>query len=562
MSCFSALFVKPPEFWYNPCNYLRGLLAGCRSAAPPLPRRGGLQPLADSEIIGAGIAEVIKRKTQEPSYWETFQPTSADLDYLKNLLMERERPLSTDEMARALVDFRCRAEEERIARILSGGSLYLPKNSYQVGDTVFFPQLEFASGQVIGIREGQNPELGPFRVIRVSFPDGRVREFAAELAHHALNDVPQGDLGERLLPEELYARYGENVRKALVARLETEPAFVSWDGEWFLKDLLVEISPGQLNVAEAVLDMAGGGPLPAEALIGHLDIPKEVNPQLAIFSLNYALFEDERFDEVGPAGEILWYLRRLEPAPILEPPHRLRPRQVEYDHRLLDETLINLERWLNDEWSDMVALPKAEGPVTVVLTCPHRRSGTLPLSPPLARVFPTGRTHRIRFTFREEETGAEMPGWVVREHRFVYGLEEWYERHGLPVGAYVEVRRAEEPGVVLIRRRATRPKREWIRTATVEEGRLHFEMGRHMISCEYDDLQTIAIPDFAALDAVEERIKRERGSLADVIAEIFPELAKLSPQGTVHAATLYSAVNLVMRVPPGPILTTLVMDDR
>jgi len=155
-----------------------------------------------------------------------------------------------------------------------------------------------------------------------------------------------------------------------------------------------------------------------------------------------------------------------------------------------------------------------------------------------------------------------MPGWVVRERRFVYGLGEWYERHNLPVGAYVEIRRAEEPGVVLVRRRPTRPKREWVRLVSVEDGVLQFEMKPYMISCEYDDLLVIAVPDFAALDAAEERVRRERRSLADVVAEIFPELAKLSPQGTVHAATLYSAVNLVMRVPPGPILTTLVTDDR
>lgn len=505
---------------------------------------------------------MIQRKTQEPSYWETFQPAPDDLEYLKNLLVEREMPLSTEEMARALVAFRCRKEEERIAHILSGGSLYLPKNSYQVGDTVFFPSLDFVGGQVVGIRDGRNPQLGPFRVIQVAFPEGRVREFAAELPVHKLNDVPQEDPGPALSPEELYARYGESVQKALTARLEAEPGFVSLVGQWFLKDLLVEIPTGQLNVAEAVLDEAGGGPLPADALIGYLDMPKEVNPQLALFSLNHALFEDERFDEVGPAGQILWYLRRLEPAPILDPPARLRPRQVEYDHRLLDETLLNLERWLGDEWSDMVAPPKAEEPVRVVLTYPHRRSGTLPLSPAVARVCPTGRTHRIRFIFRDEETGEEMPGWVVRERRFVYGLGEWYERYDLPVGAYVEIRRAKEPGVVLIRRRPTRPKREWVRAVSVEDGVLRFEMGRHMISCEYDDLLVIAVTDPAALDVAEERVRRERRSLADVVAEIFPELAKLSPQGTVHAATLYSAVNLVMRVPPGPILTTLVTDDR
>ncbi|MCS7178478.1 MAG: hypothetical protein RML46_00205 [Anaerolineae bacterium] len=505
---------------------------------------------------------MIPRKTQEPSYWKEFQPTAADLEYLKNLLVERERPLSTDEMARALVAFRCRSEEERIARILSGGSLYLPQNSYQVGDTVFFPFLDFLSGQVIGVREGQNPQLGPFRVIQVAFPGGQVREFAAELPGHKLNEVSWEDPGPVFSPEELYDRYGQYVRQALAVRLEAEPGFVALAGHWFLKSLLVEISPGLLNVAEAVLDEAGGGPLPAEALIGYLDMPKEVHPELALFSLNYALFEDERFDEVGPAGRILWYLRRLEPAPILEPPARLQPRQVEYDHRLLDESLLNLERWLGDEWSEMVALPRDEEPVRIVLTYPHRRSGTLPLSPFVARVCPTGRTHRIRFVFRDEETGEEMPGWVVRERRFVYGLGEWYERHNLPVGAYVEIRRGPEPGVVLIRRRPTRPKREWVRAVSVEEGALRFEMGRHMISCEYEELMVIAVNDWAALDGVEERVRRERRSLADVVAEIFPELAKLSPQGTVHAATLYSAVNLVMRVPPGPILTTLVTDDR
>jgi hypothetical protein len=48
----------------------------------------------------------------------------------------------------------------------------------------------------------------------------------------------------------------------------------------------------------------------------------------------------------------------------------------------------------------------------------------------------------------------------------------------------------------------------------------------------------------------------------DVVAELMPELAKLSPQGMVHAATLYSAVNMAVRTPPGPILAALVQTDR
>jgi hypothetical protein len=34
-------------------------------------------------------------------------------------------------------------------------------------------------------------------------------------------------------------------------------------------------------------------------------------------------------------------------------------------------------------------------------------------------------------------------------------------------------------------------------------------------------------------------------------------MSKLTPQGHVHAQELYSAVNIVRRVPPGPLLALL-----
>ena len=50
----------------------------------------------------------------------------------------------------------------------------------------------------------------------------------------------------------------------------------------------------------------------------------------------------------------------------------------------------------------------------------------------------------------------------------------------------------------------------------------------------------------------------DRGTpLSDLIAQLLPELAKLSPQGNVHVKTLYAAVNLVRRTPPGPLFAAL-----
>jgi hypothetical protein len=68
----------------------------------------------------------------------------------------------------------------------------------------------------------------------------------------------------------------------------------------------------------------------------------------------------------------------------------------------------------------------------------------------------------------------------------------------------------------------------------------------------------VASDDPKALDMVWTRTHEHNIPLEKLIAQVFPELAKLSPQGTVHASTLYSAINLAMRTPPGPILAEMV----
>ncbi len=81
-------------------------------------------------------------------------------------------------------------------------------------------------------------------------------------------------------------------------------------GTWFVRDLMLDVDIGHLHLAEAALDMNSGGPMtPGEILqqIGGLgDSPEP----LQIFSLNFAINRDERFDEVGPAGQILWHFKR------------------------------------------------------------------------------------------------------------------------------------------------------------------------------------------------------------------------------------------------------------
>ncbi|HET91146.1 MAG TPA: hypothetical protein ENN99_10470 [Chloroflexi bacterium] len=506
---------------------------------------------------------MIQRKTQNPEYWgDEFTITPNDLQYLSTLLIEDELPRSAEELGRALVLQRIQEEEALVQRALSKGSLYQPKCTFQMGEQVVFPALDYRVGQVIGLRPGHNPEYGDFQVIQVQFETGRNREFASDFsADHPLNADVQTSIseGQALKPsEELEAEYSPQVGQLLAKRLESEPDFVRLAGEWFRRDLLVEVNTGHLNLAEAVLDMQGGGPLPTQELLGDLELPEEITPQLRTFSLNYALQEDERFDEVGPAGEVLWFLRSMEPESVQSIPLHLRYTPLDYDPALLTSEMISLEQELDDEWSDLAPPDQVSEPVTIVLTYPHWKSGTLPLSSRLSGVFPTGRTQRIRFTLVDGETKTQIPAWVVREGRYVYGLGEWYRSNDTPVGAYLELKRGEKPGTVIIQRSSQRPRREWIRIALPIDGRLTFEMRKQLIPCKYDELMIVAGEDSQAIEQVWMRTKRERLSLKQLISEIFPELAKLSPQGTVHAATLYSALNIAIRTPPGPMLVELV----
>jgi len=505
---------------------------------------------------------LIERKTQNPQYWAgelSIEPD--DLQHLSALLVDDEVPLSAEELGRALVLHRVQTEESLVEQVVSRGRLYQPQGSYEVGEKLVFPAVGYRVGEVIKVREGHNPEYGEFRVIKVEVEGDKKREFASELqTDHVLNQSAGARATDESIrsPEELSELYGVQVGRILEKRLEKEPDFVRLAGNWFRRDVLVDVNAGHLNLAEAVLDVAGGGPLPTADLLGDLELPEEITSQLRVFSLNYALQEDERFDEVGPAGEVLWFLRRLQPEMVRSVPLYLRCDPPPYDPAVLTSEMLDLENELDDEWSawDGTHEP-AEGAVTV-LGYPHWRCGTLPLSRRLAGVFPTGRTQRIRFTFVDQETGAEFPGWVVREARYVHGLRDWYTENDIPVGAYLELRRGEKPGTVVIGSRGGRSRREWVRVALPVDRRLTFEMRKELVPCDYDELRVLAVEDQDSMDDVWARVDEKGVSVSDLVGELFPELAKLSPQGTVHAASLYTAVNAVKRLPPGPILAELV----
>ena len=142
--------------------------------------------------------------------------------------------------------------------------------------------------------------------------------------------------------------------------------------------------------------------------------------------------------------------------------------------------------------------------------------------------------------------------------RYVAGLRPWFEKHKLPAGAFITLERRDDSGEIVVDFRPKRMRREWTRFAQPADGsRLDIQLRKQEVACEYDEL--IIIGD----DRNEEILKLRstpaysHASLEDLVFEVFTDLAGLSQTGSVHAKTIYSAVNVLRRCPPEPVFAAL-----
>lgn len=492
-------------------------------------------------------------------YWTDLQITQQDVEFLHNHLFEHETPLTVRELVTVFVNERIRVERLTTQqRREAGGKPYFPRESYQVGDDLVFPALNWKHGKVTAVRAGTNPEIESFDVLTVDLGNGAERLFAAGLANHSLNEQSATAEEEGFNAEEILHAHGNSLERKVEAAFRADDELVRIAGRWFPRALLLDVNVGHLNLAEAVLDMAGGEPLPTAALLKDVALPEGVNPKLAEFSLNFALQEDTRFDEVGPAGEVLWCLRRLEPAEVREVPLYLRYSPIEYDRAALTPQMLDLEAQLDDELSEVEAPSSAEvKEATVALIYPHLQAGTLPLSARVRSLFPTAyESPRVRVTLVDGRTKQKMPGWVVREYGYVFGLREWYKTNELMAGSLVRIRRGEQPGEVIVEAKTYRSTKDWVRTVIVgADGGMVFALLKQPVSAEFNDRMAFAIPSMEAVDQL--WLQDHRRPFEKLVADMIREMSKLTPQGHVHAQELYSAVNIVRRVPPAPLFALL-----
>lgn len=275
-------------------------------------------------------------------HWaRNFAVTDEDIEHIVTLLLEKETPLSSYQLAHILIENRLDEEVASLEAQYKDAAVYNPAKSFKVGQKLVFPVLDYSTAVVTEMREGHNPGYGAFNVIAVEFEgDDEAREFAADLeTPHALSEEDGDSAGltlNDLNADDILDEEDDSIIEALVMHLRDETDLVHLGGRWFPKDLMLEINEGHLNLAEAVLDINGGGPMKTRDVIKEMGGLGKSPVSLQDFSMNYALNSDPRFDEVGPSGEVQWYLARMEPEAVQNTPELLTYTPIQHDQ---DSTL-------------------------------------------------------------------------------------------------------------------------------------------------------------------------------------------------------------------------------
>ncbi|MEA3406563.1 MAG: hypothetical protein U9R48_00600 [Chloroflexota bacterium] len=502
-----------------------------------------------------------KLKTQQEAFWrDEYQVSEEDLDLITGLILDEGTPQSLDVLTSAVILHHFHQEQEEVLRQAEKGVIYRPADEYRVGDELVFSALDFAVGEVVGVREGDNPRYEPFNVVRVDF-GGEEREFASGFGHvHPLNRPVEeliSGTGEEMDEAELLRLFEHYVACALEPALEENKDFMRFGDSWFLSALLPEIHVGHLNLAEAIIYEAGE-PVRAEEMVEDLELEGgSVDAQ--IFALNRALGEDERFDDVSLDDAPAWYLRALEPEAIYERP---RVHEVGYGAEggeYVGLTMLDMIEEIGDELDDVETIILEEvSDIHFEVVFPHLQAGTMPATRQFMRHLPSDTGHHFSVTFVDGSTKEHMKVWVVPEEGYVCGLGDWYAQMGMCVGGRVTVSALEDPLTFKI---SVTPQRgrgsNWVRSVSVDNERLVLQMQRANIAVDCDPNMMVNIPNPQEIVRLMERTAESDPPLGSLVRTAIRELVKLSSRGVVHAKAIYSVVNLLRRTGAVPIFSEL-----
>lgn len=499
--------------------------------------------------------------------WSSTTIDNNDLDLIYNRLLEEETPMTPLQLAETLIENRIKqykksgAEEPK-----KDDHYYRPSKSYAVGDEIEFPLQNGIHGIVESVRDGINPALGKFTVITVAFDDGSKKDYASGLEAHKLNKYDYDNPDQNLLdPKYVSRKYGRRIAKNIASVLSENDDLVRIGNFWFPQALLTDVNPGYLNLAEAVLEMAEGQPMHTEEILEQLEYPMDSNPELTVFSFNYAMQNDDRFGEVGPANVVLWTLKEMQPEDVRKTPMTLK---FNDDLRTFGVETIgdNIAfSGIQDELEEdqLIEPTESADSFRVTLSYPHWKAGTVPLIGSLQSIFPTANeTDSVVFNFRDKKTGETFIGWVILSKNYVCGLKPWYRANGIIPGSIFRINRTDDPGIIELELIPPRSSKDWILSFNLDEkNHFSFVTNQHKVTTEFDERMAIYVENSPQLDTFWETNNRKEANITRQLELVFKELAKDNPQGIIHFNEIYAAMNMLRRIPPRLLYSILLTEN-
>ncbi len=488
---------------------------------------------------------------------DSFCIESADLDLLVKLIRSRGTPCTTDVLLHYLLEWKLAESESEsldLKELPVDAVIYQAAGDYRVHQRIFI-----ASEGRMGVVQAREPlsyatseDDGRTTVwrqcqrIEVRLEDGTLKRLmcAAPFIERVL--MANGGLGDVL---ELR---GQQLRDSLKHSLrhDTHRRFVSFEGEWFLRELLIADDEHTVKRVEDLL-LRRATPVSASdiasALFGDASDP------VVIFSLGVLLnSQPTRFRRLRESdSRSLWSVldKRMGLSPAARravPP--VQRRLVETDPRAVrtgdpgrPRTEIDTRRRQRVELTIPVGYPESE---------------TLPINPHTAAVFPEG-SGDIPLVFIDPRSGSRLEGGLSHDEGQCWGLGDWFRAYEIHPGARITIERTEDESVLKVDYvPATRPVTYRLLALRWEAGRLTCSTREftplYEVNPEIHQCSTI-LEDPGALWA------EPTDAMFDIICYIFPVLAQGDADGAVHYKTISSAVSYIRRCVPRTVWALLSM---
>lgn len=246
--------------------------------------------------------------------FENFVLEPAEIRQIEIFISKKIKPVQITEVAELIISNRL----EKFAGIHQT-RLYLPTEKFSVGERILFcfPDNKFVIGEILLIEKGhESTQMGRYDKLVVSIHGfEEEKQFASNCPtfpkKRYAEDRPKEGI---ILPINIVNEQREKIIPVIRGSLSHHEEFVNVDDAWFMRSLLLEIRPDELELCHCCIKEKGV-PLSSEFLICEVIkiAPESEKYEAFLFSLNYCLQNNSNFIMCKITEETQWDIRRPVP---------------------------------------------------------------------------------------------------------------------------------------------------------------------------------------------------------------------------------------------------------